>query len=199
MDPKHSRVTLAWGNSTHKVTWYFDRVVTWRMKNILSSLSQGARPLSLAGWWLEWEDPTQHVMWHLDHAVTWQQYSGECTFVPLLVEALSEKQIDFKWLWQHWKCVACIKEVFKVTYYFLAGFFYGKKYPDKRAGSVSGIIYFCVYIKYVSSRRTRHIINTGLPMPRFTNGHTVPSDILNEKRLSIIHQPSLQNHDDVIK
>ena len=35
-----------------------------------------------------------------------------------------------------------------------------KKYPDRRADAVSRIIYFCVYIKSVTSRQTRHMIMT---------------------------------------
>ena len=55
--------------------------------------------INLVGWWLEWKDPTQHVMCHLHQAVTWQLSSRPCTFVPLLVEAISLRKIDFKWLW----------------------------------------------------------------------------------------------------
>ena len=47
--------------------WHFNCVVTWQIKNILSSLSQGTRSTNLA--WLGWEDPTQHVICHLVHAV----------------------------------------------------------------------------------------------------------------------------------
>ena len=38
--------------------------------------------------------------------------------------------------------------------------FIWKKYPDGCSGSVSGIIYFCVYIKPVSSRQARHMFIT---------------------------------------
>ena len=44
-----------------------------------------------------------------------------------------------------YKFVACIKEVFKVMYYFLAVCLYRKKYPDRLADSVSRIIHFCDY------------------------------------------------------
>ena len=38
---------------------------------------------------------------------------------------------------------------------------YREKYPYRLGGSVSGIIYFCVYIKSVPSRLTKHMfINT---------------------------------------
>ena len=38
--------------------------------------------------------------------------------------------------------------------------FIWKKYPNRQADSVRGIIYFCVYIKSVPSRQTRHMFIT---------------------------------------
>ena len=52
------------------------------------------------------------------------------------------------------KIVVCIKEVFKVTYYFLTGRLYGKNIREPE----SGIIYFCVYMKSVPSCQTRYMI-----------------------------------------
>ena len=43
---------FGWGDSTHKVTWYIDRVVTWQIKNVISSLSQGLWTPHITGWWL---------------------------------------------------------------------------------------------------------------------------------------------------
>ena len=37
---------------THKVTWHFDIVVTWQIKDVISTLSQGVWTPNLAGWWL---------------------------------------------------------------------------------------------------------------------------------------------------
>ena len=54
------------------------------------------------------------------------------------------------------KIVACIKEVLKVTYYFLAGCLYGKNTGEPE----SGIIYLCVYIKSVPSCQNRYMIKT---------------------------------------
>ena len=86
---EHKFGDLGWGKSTYNDTWHFNYVVTWQIKNILSSLSEGTRSTKFSGWWLEWEDPTQQIMCHLDQAVPWQLSSRKCTFVPLLLEALS--------------------------------------------------------------------------------------------------------------
>ena len=38
--------------------------------------------------------------------------------------------------------------------------FIWKKYPDRRTGSVSGIIYFCIYKKSAPSRQTTQMFIT---------------------------------------
>ena len=54
---------LGWEDSTHKVMWHFDLVVTWRIKNVISPLSQGLWTQNVAGWWLRMREthPQSHV------------------------------------------------------------------------------------------------------------------------------------------
>ena len=44
---------LRFDDLTHKVTWDFDIVVTWQIKNVTSPLSQGLCILNLASSWLK--------------------------------------------------------------------------------------------------------------------------------------------------
>ena len=43
---------FGWGDSTYKVTWHIDQVVTWQIKNVISPLSQGPWTPHLTTWWL---------------------------------------------------------------------------------------------------------------------------------------------------
>ena len=67
------------------------------------------------------------------------------------------RQIIFKWLWQHWKCAVCIRQAFNVLLDVLLSSWV---FSDRRADSVSAIIYFGVYIKSGPSRQTRHMFIT---------------------------------------
>ena len=51
-------VTYGWKTP---LMWYFDYVVTWQMKKIVSITYN-----------LRLEDPTHEVMWSFDHVVTWK-------------------------------------------------------------------------------------------------------------------------------
>ena len=52
---------LGWEDPTHKVTWHFDYVVMWQIKNLMSPHTQGPCP---QGADLEWWSRTQKVTWH---------------------------------------------------------------------------------------------------------------------------------------
>ena len=63
---------LGWEDPTDKVTWLFDVVVTWQIKNIITPLSQGLWIPNLAGWWVRIRGP------HPQSHVT-LQYHGHVT------------------------------------------------------------------------------------------------------------------------
>ena len=47
-------------------------MVTWQIKNVISSLSQGLWAPDLAVGDLGWGDPIHKVTWHIDQVVTWK-------------------------------------------------------------------------------------------------------------------------------
>ena len=143
---------LGWGDTTNKVTWHLYCVVTWQIKNILSSYSQVT--IILAGWWLEWEDPAQHVICHLNQGIKWQLSSRSCTFVTLLVEAISLKKVRFQVIMITLKMCSLYKGSPQGDVLLSSWVFIRKKIEEP----VSGIIYFCVYIKSVPSLQTRQMI-----------------------------------------
>ena len=72
MDPKG----LGWVDPTHNVTWHFDFVVTWQIKNVIFPLSYMLRTPNLAGWWLRIREThlQSHVTLLLCVHVTNQKY-----------------------------------------------------------------------------------------------------------------------------
>ena len=75
MDTKFS--IKGWGDPTHKVTWHFDIVVTWQIKNVISLLSQGLWTPNLVNWWLRmWgrHPQSQVTLQYRDHATNRKCY-----------------------------------------------------------------------------------------------------------------------------
>ena len=56
---------LGWGDSTHKVTWDFDIVATWQIKNVIAPPSQDLWTPNLPGSWLRMMG--LHLHCHVTH------------------------------------------------------------------------------------------------------------------------------------
>ena len=59
-------------DTTHKVMWHFDIVVTWQIKNVISPFSKDLWTSNLANWWLRMRRP--HPQSHMT-----LQYCGHVT------------------------------------------------------------------------------------------------------------------------
>ena len=67
---------LRQGHPTHNVTWHFDVVVTWQIKNVIFPLSYSVWTPNLAVWWLRMRKihPRSHVTLQLCGHMTSQKY-----------------------------------------------------------------------------------------------------------------------------
>ena len=80
MDTKFS--IKGWGDPTHKVTWHFDIVVTWQIKNVISLLSQGLWTPNLVNWWLRMRGrhpQSQVTLQYRGHATNRKRYISTFT------------------------------------------------------------------------------------------------------------------------
>ena len=79
---------LGWGDPTHQVTWHFDIVVTWQIKNVISPPSLDLWTPNLPKWWVRMRGP--HLQRHVTHR-PWGHVTNQKRCIPTFTRPMDPK------------------------------------------------------------------------------------------------------------